>query len=576
MFILLITEIYEPVVIFFSALTIFVMVGIITLEEALQGFTNQGMLTIALLFILVGAVQKGSGVFRFVEKFFGKNRGDRSSLLKVITPITILSAFINNTPVVAMFVPIVRNWALDHNISPSRYLIPLSYASIFGGLLTLVGTSTNLIVSGMLQQYGEEGLWMFETTYIGLPLALTGIVYLLTFGYKVLPWNEDLMETMKKRQREYLVAMTVKPHCRIIGKTVEKAGLRNLKGLFLIEIMRGEETITPVTPGELILNGDRLIFTGQVSTIVQLQEIEGLKLETSSDAYLDNFKNGQGHIVEAVVSASFPFLGKTIKESSFRSKYDAAVVAVLRNGERNKDKIGNIKLKPGDTLLLLTGRSFINLWGASKDFYLISKVQDYELKNGKGYLPLIAFAMMILLAALNIVPILHAAFISLAVLFLAKTINHKEARKAINWDTIFVIAFSLGIGNALTKSGAAALLAEGLVSLMQTFGPIGLLLAVYLLTNLLTEMITNNAAAVLVFPIAISGALQMGVDPRPLAIAVAVAASASFSTPIGYQTNLMVFGPGGYKFKDFLKVGLPLNLIFMILSIFLIPIIWPF
>ncbi len=626
----LIIEKQHPVIIFFVALSIFILLGIITIEDAVLGFANQGLLTIAVLFIMVGAIQKTKGLSELANRLFGslanRNPGSgspanrssansssgnessakessgseapanetianessanessdrgtsgsgRKSIFRIMLPVSIISAFINNIPIVALFIPLVRNWALKNKIAPSKLLIPLSYASIFGGTLTLVGTSTNLVVSGLLQEAGEPGLWMFETTLVGLPLAAAGIIYITVVGYKMLPQNEDTMETFKKTQNEYLVQIIVEQGCHLAGETVKQAGLRNLQGLYLIEIIRKDTYITPVSPGETILAGDKLLFTGQISTISQLQGIKGLKMETSAGEMLNLFNNGEAQLAEAVVSNSFPYQEQTIKESNFRALYDAAVVAVIRNGERIKEKIGSIRLRPGDTLLLITGDNFINLINHTRGLYLISK---HETNTGhtpaKSITCITVFIAMILLASFNIFSMLTAAFLGLSVLFITKCVNFKEAKESINWEVIILLGLALGVGQAFANSGAANLVADTLFSALHPLGPVGIIATIYLLTSLFTHIITNNAAAVLVFPIALAAAQAMNLDIRPVAITIAIAASTCFATPVGYQTNLMIYGPGGYTFKDFIRIGLPLNLIFFILTIAIVPLLW--
>ena len=333
-------ELYDTVVVFFIGLMALVVTGILNIEEALQGFTNPGLLTRAALFIIVGVIKKSRTIFNMATRLLGETTSADSgkAQLRVMLPVTLLSAFINNIPIVALFISLVRNWAVEHNLSPSKFLIPLSYASIFGGLLTLIGTSTNLIVSGMLQEAGGQGLGMFEIAKVGLPLAAVGTLYMVKVGHKLLPEKEDLLESLKKNQREYLVKVSVEQSSDIAGRSVKAAGLRSLQGLYLIEIVRGDKVISPVNPEDIIQAGDKLIFTGQVDTIVQLQAIEGMKLLTSADDYTELYKNGEARIVEAVVSSNFPFLNQTIKESNFRSHYNAAVVAVIRQGERINEK----------------------------------------------------------------------------------------------------------------------------------------------------------------------------------------------------------------------------------------------
>ena len=576
MFFLLVRNMFEPVVIFIAGSVVFISTGIISIDEALSGFSNKGVITVAVLFIIAGSIQKTSYIYSFANQFLGKRGEGKRTHLRIMFPVTVLSAFINNTPVVAIFIPMIRKWAINNNISPSKLLIPISYASIFGGLLTLIGTSTNLVVSGLLEEYGFEPLGMFEISKICICLVVLGFLYMILIGRRLLPENEDLITGAKKQYREYLVTMIVEEGCKIVDKTVAKSGLRNLDGLYLFEIIREGERIHPINPEKVIIQeADELVFTGRIDTIVQVQSIPGLRLESSCEDYERYLGSDDMQIVEVVVSDSFPFLDQSIKESNFRAKYDAAVIAVLRRGKRVNQKIGDIKLQTGDTLLMLTSKDFFNTWSVSKDFYIISNnIKVDVLEEKKGIKSVIAFFVLIILASFNILSILHASLLALAFLMLTRTIRPKEAWRNINWDTIIVIALSFGIGKGLINSGGADLIAGGLVVYMKNFGPTGAILAVLLITIIFTEMITNNAAAVLAFPIAITIANQMGLDPRLFAIAVAVGASTCFASPIGYQTNMMVYGPGGYKFTDYVKVGLPLDLIFMIATVLLLPILY--
>jgi di/tricarboxylate transporter len=410
-----------------------------------------------------------------------------------------------------------------------------------------------------------------------VPVAVVGIFYLIFIGYRLLPDHRDPVEDLLESGREYLVELEVRSGCPLIGETVAGAGLRSLQGLFLVEIRRREESIAPVKPTDKIKKRDRLVFTGLVNSIVQLQKIPQLAPVDEKKHYRDLRKTGKGRIVEAVVSRSSPMLGRTIREGNFRSRYNAAVLAVHRNGERIESKIGDIILKPGDTVLLLTGDNFIKTWIRSREFYMISKISDVPLINRRRtIITLIALAGMVLLAALGVMPILNAAILAAAVLIVSRCVTPIEARRSIEWNVLIVIACAFGISKALDKTGAASYLAGTMVDSVKALGPLGALGAVYITTSLLTEVITNNAAAALAFPIAIAAAAQVGADPMPFVIAVAVGASAAFSTPFGYQTNMIVYGPGGYRFRDFVKVGLPLNIIIMIVALLVIPRVWGF
>jgi di/tricarboxylate transporter len=519
----LVMELYAPDVIFFSGLSILLLAGVLTPAEALVGFSNPGMLTVAVLFVVAYAAQISGILEWFAEHVMGRSRGGRRSLLRMMAPVFGLSAFLNNTPIVAMFTPTMRDWALRRNVSPSKFLIPLSYASIFGGTCTLIGTSTNLVVNGMLQQSSGISLGMFELAWVGIPCAMVGMLIILFYAYRVLPDNKDLSEQFQQAGREYLVEMKVLPDSPLAGKDLEQAQLRNLHQLYLTQIIRDGTTIAPVRPQERLQSGDKLVFTGQADGIIRLQNIPGLV--PCQDRHFNSAmqRNGKGRIVEAVVSRSSPMLGKTIKEGNFRARYDAAVLAVHRHGERITDSLGQLQLRAGDTLLLLVGDDFVKRWNQARDFYMISKVSDMPMfHKRKAYLSLASIGTMVLFAAFGVVPILSAAMLAATVLVCTRCITVVEARRSIELNVLVVIASALGISQALEKSGAAGFLAGNMVEMMQGFGPIGLLAAVYLSTSLMTELITNNAAAALIFPIAISSATQMGIDPIPFAVAVAI------------------------------------------------------
>jgi di/tricarboxylate transporter len=577
MLVALVLEVLAPDVILFLSLGILFLTGVLTPQEAFQGFSNQGMLTVGVLFIVAFAAQSSAILEVFASRVMGPGKGRRRSILRMTVPVAALSAFLNNTPIVAMFTPAVRDWARSKGISPSKLLIPLSYASIFGGVCTLIGTSTNLVVNGLLQQEFGRSMTMFELAWVGLPAAAAGILYLIFIGHRLLPDHRDPVEDLLESGREYLVELEVRGGCPLIDKSVADAGLRNLQGLFLVEILRDQESIAPVKPTDKIMMGDRLIFTGLVNSIVQLQKIPHLTPVHERKHYRDLLRSGKSRIIEAVVSRSSPMLGQTIREGNFRSRYNAAVLAVHRSGERIQSKIGDIILKPGDTILLLTGGNFIRTWIRSREFYMISKVSDVPVINRKRtIISLLALAGMVILAATGVMPILNAAILAAAVLIITRCVTPIEARRSIEWNVLIVIACAFGISKALDKTGVASLLAGAMVDSVRTLGPLGALGAVYVVTSLLTEVITNNAAAALAFPIAISTAAQVNADPMPFIIAVAIGASAAFSTPLGYQTNMIVYGPGGYRFRDFVKVGLPLNIIIMVVALLIIPRVWHF
>lgn len=587
MIITLITETAGADFVLFAVLALFTITGSISPKEALAGFSNKGMITVGALFIVSQGIMN-TGALRNVARYFlseKKDQGIARLMLKIMLPVACMSAFLNNTPIVVIFTPIIKKWAENLDLSASKFLIPLSYAAIFGGVCTLIGTSTNLVVHGLMLENNLPGFSMFELGQVGVPAAILGFGYLALFGKKRLPDRKDIIEIVGEKRREYLIEMLVTKTCPLIGKTIRKGGLRNLKGLYLMEIERNGKTIRAVSGDEVIQENDRLMFTGITSAVVELQNIPGF-VPVTQETFDHDFLLLRNQLVEAVVSPKFPALGKTVKAYHFRAIYDAAVIAVHRNGERINSKIGSIELKTGDTLLLLAKEDFLARWEHSEDFYLISHIQSVTPKaKSKARIALGILLAMIIGATIGkqLPPIggyhpdmFYFAFAAAVLMVVSGCLSENEARHAISWNILITIACAFGISKALQNSGAASAIAGFIIDSMQVFGPVGVLAGIYIMTTVFTELITNNAAAALIFPIALAAAQQMGVDPKPFFVAITIGASASFSTPIGYQTNLIVQGAGGYKFVDYLKIGIPLNILFWIISVILIPFFWKF
>jgi di/tricarboxylate transporter len=575
MLVCLMKEVSRPDYIIFFALAILIISGVLSPSDALKGFSNEGMLTVALLFIVAGAVKQSGVLNQIIAKSLGSGRSPRKSLIQMMFPMAGLSAFLNNTPIVVMFTPVVRKWCEEKNISPSKFLIPLSYATIFGGTLTLIGTSTNLVIHGFMLEQGLSGFSMFQLAVVSLPAGLIGIIYMATIGYKLLPSRKTSEQSFEESSREYLAEADVETNSPLIGKSIEEAGLRNLSGLYLIEVIRNGERIASVPSYIKLHENDKLIFTGVLTTIVELQNVKGLRISTGSSLRLEDLQNGSAKLVETVISHQSSLVQKTVKESEFRSRFGAGVVAVHRNDERINNKVGDIRLKSGDTLLLLTNKDFEKRWSSSRDFYLISPLEEPDVIDPrKSIIAILTLIIMISLAAFNILPMFKAALLAVIVLFITKTITFIGARKYIQFDVLLVIACAIGIGIALEQSGAAALIASYFIQISKGAGIIGAVIVVYFLTTVFTEIITNNAAAVLMVPISLAIANQLSVDPMAFFVTIAIAASASFATPIGYQCNLIVYGPGGYRFSDYLKIGIPLNILYLIVTVVIVYFVW--
>jgi di/tricarboxylate transporter len=576
-FVLLAMNWAPPDIVFVGGAALLALVGIISPAEAFAGFSNQGMLTVAVMFVIAAGLRE-TGVLDYLGQRMLRRAGtERSVLARLAAVVLPTSAFLNNTPIVAMFVPVVLDWSRRNQVSPSKLLIPLSYLAILGGTCTLIGTSTNLVVNGLMIEHDVGGMHLFELSLIGIPYAIVGLVFLLTIGRWLLPERKEFLEQLGESRREYLAEMLVQPNCRLVGESVAEAGLRQLPGLYLIEIDREGKILAPVGPDETIEANDRLVFTGIVSSIIELERTAGL-VPVADPAYEVSPVRQRGRrLCEAVISENSPLVGKNIREADFRATYGAAVVAVHRGGARLERKVGDIRLRAGDTLLMQTGPHFLRAYRNDLAFYLVSDVADWRpLRSDRAWIAILLFLVLIGLMTSGLVPIVLAAVVVAVLMVAAGCVSSGEARRSIEWQVLITIAAAFGVGAALENSGAVATIAGGLVESTKTWGPIAILAVFYLLGSVLTELITNNAAAVLLFPFCLEAARLYGVSPRPFLMALVLAASASFMTPIGYQTNMMVYGPGGYRFADFLRVGIPLNLLLWPIAMLLIPVFWPF
>jgi di/tricarboxylate transporter len=572
MFAALVFEWQEPAVIIFTAMLAFLIFGIISPAEALAGFSNEGLITIAALFAAVSAIQKNS-LAALLEQFLSRRQLTyRKTIWKIMLPIGLLSSFVNNTPLVLLFTPIIKQWAVKAGKAPSKFLIPLSYAAILGGLCTLVGTSTNLIVNGYLIQKGQPGFSLFEFSLVGLPCLFIGLGYLAIWGDKLLPARMENIEDYLHPDKKMMVSFKISPAAKIINATVSEAKLRNLTGMYLIAIIRNGEKIFPVSGGETLKADDLLIFTGKEPGPAEILALADKGAAEHERVKLGELKNGRLEVVEAVVARNSSFSGKTLKQENFRGRYVAVVIGVYRSGMMLDEKIGEIKLKPGDILMVLAGSHFRRIGEGSADFFLLPS-SDERLGRIRPWVPPAVLITMFLLVLCNITTMLTASLAAVVLLLLLRCMTIEKAIQAIDWKLIIMIGAAFGIAEGIENSGLPGLMA-GFIAQFSHLGPFVILIGIYMLTNIVTEMITNSAAAITVLPIVFSIADSMSLNPEPYAMAVAIAASAAFATPVGYQTHLIVYSSGGYTFKDFLRAGIPLNLIIMFAAVLLIPLFW--
>ena len=564
MVVALVREFVAPAVAVVAGMIALLVLGIIDADRALAGFSNPAPITVAALFVLARAVEKTGALEPFVAGAISPRGESRQGLLRILGPTAAASAVFNNTPIVAMLVPQVSAWARRHGQPVALFLMPISFAAILGGMVTLIGTSTNLIVSGLLEEAGQEPLGMFEMTPVGAPVAVVGILMLAFLAPKILTARQGPLERFDASFREYAVEMEVQSGGPVDGVTVEDAGLRHLQGVFLVRIARGDGLVAPVGPDEVLQGGDLLGFVGRADLVVDLQAVRGLR--SAEYKHADSFRDATHNFFEAVISPISPLVGRTLADAGFREQYGAAVLAVHRAGDRIREKLGTVELRAGDTLLLLSDQDFERRWRDRRDFLLVADL-DGALPVGsrRGLFVLGTAAAVVTLAALGVLSVLKGALVGAVLMVATGTLTPNEARNALNLDVLLVIAAAFGIGAAIEDSGLAALVAAALVMPAEVVGPMGGLAAVIVATVLLTELITNNAAAVLMFPVAQAAAVSAGGDARAFAIAVALAASASFLTPIGYQTNTMVYGPGGYRFIDYCRLGAPVTVMVVIL-----------
>lgn len=565
---------YRPAFIMLCALAVLITCGVLEPSVALSGFANEGVATIAALFVVAAGIQETGSIGLLANRLLGRPKSIAAAQVRVMLPVAILSAFINNTPLVAMLMPHVADWSRQLRLNVSKLMIPLSYASIMGGACTLMGTSTNLVVNGWLIKETELGpLRMFEPAWVGIPICVVSFFYMLTVGQRLLPDRRPPIDRYDDA-REYTVEMLVELNSPIAGKTIEQAGLRQLPGLYLMEVGRNGQVLPAVSSNVVLKEKDRLVLAGVVESVVDVQRIRGLTPATNQVYKLDEPRTNRT-FVEAVVSDTCPLVGQTIREGKFRSKYNAAVIALARNGERMRGKLGDIRLRAGDTLLLEARQSFASQQRNSRDFYLVSSVDGATPPNHeRAPLALIILIGMIMAVTGFGVPMFIAALVSATIMIFAGCCRANSALAAVNPQVLIVIAAAMGVGKAISASGLDEILAS-IVIVSSGDDPRLSLAMAFVVTMVLACSVTSKAAVVIVLPIYQVVAQQLDANLMPFVMTILVAAATTVATPIGYPTNLMVMGPGGYRSSDYLVVGAPVTLLNGLISVFLIPMIWP-
>ncbi|RBW48388.1 SLC13 family permease [Marinobacter sp. F3R11] len=563
---------YAPHLVMMGVLVVLSASGIISADQALAGFSNTGLMTVVALFVVAAGIHHSGGVDLLVRHLLRSPKTVRSAQARITLPVALLSGFLNNTPVVATMIPAIHAWSRKIGVSPSKLMIPLSYSAILGGTLTMIGTSTNLVVNGQYEQLtGEAGLSIFSITAVGLPVAILGVAAILLFMPRALPNRED--QHKFGAMREFTLEVAVAFGGPLVGKTVGQAGLRELERLYLVEIERDGSVVTAVPSEERLCGGDRLVFAGDTQAISDVLRINGIVPSVHADEPSLSKDRAERCLVEAALSPQSEVLGLTIRDARFRERYGAVVLAVARGGARVSGNLGNIRLKPGDVLLLEARPAFVSRQRYNREFLLINDLGTEAPRHDRAWLSWGVLIVLVGLAACGVLSMLNAALLGAALMILSGCCSVGQAQKSVDVPVVMTIGSSFALGAALQQTGAATYVAGAILGLSKGDALLALLL-VYFSVSVLTEVITNNAAAVLVIPVVLSMTNAMGVAAEPFVIAVMMAASASFATPLGYQTNMMVFGPGGYHFSDFVRVGLPMNLFIGLASVTVISLVY--
>ncbi|HEX6884636.1 MAG TPA: SLC13 family permease [Planctomycetota bacterium] len=562
-----------------GAVVLFLVAGLFSdafpdASKLLSGLGNEAVVTVAVLYVVVAGLSRTGAMELITRPLLGRPRTVRGAQARLMFPVAGMSAFLNNTPIVAMCLPVVSDLAKRSGIAASKLFMPLSFATILGGICTLIGTSTNMVIYGLYvaETGSRDGLSMFDPAWAGLPCAVVGIGFILLTSRWLLPDRKSAL-SVSGDPREYSIEMVVERDSLLIGKTIEEAGLRGLPGLYLAEIERHGRLLPAVASSERLWSDDRLVFVGVVDSMIDLQRVRGLRPATNQVFKLDTPRS-ERCLIEAVVSNKCPLVGQSIRDGKFRAVYNAAVIAVGHRGERVNKKIGDIVLEAGDTLLLEAHPSFADQQRNRKDFFLVSRLEGSTPPgHERAWIALAILLAMVVVAGFEWLSMVQAGMIAAALMIVSGCCNAGQARRSIDWEILVTIAAALGVGETMRTTGLAQQLAETAIGATGS-DPWLILVAIYATAMVLTEFLSNNATAAIIYPITMATVGALGLDPKPYLIAVMIGASCGFATPFGYQTNLMVFGPGGYRFGDFLRLGVALDLVVMAVTVSVLPLVF--
>ena len=572
--VLFVSEKYPIDFVALLVLGVLLALGLVTPAEGISGFSNPATVTVGAMFVLSAGLQKTGATGVIGQLMVRWGRSYFTALVVIMGTITVISAFVNNTAAVAVFIPLVMIVANRRKIAASRLLIPLSYASQFGGVCTLIGTSTNLLVSSISDQAGYGAFTMFEFAKMGLILFVAGVLFFLLLGRWLLPERKAQELAVTYQLGEYITELRVGDASPLVGKSVLESRLGQDHDVTVLRLLHAKKaTWAPLR--QAVQGGDVLLVRGKLRELMRLRDSAKLELNAEFKLRDDKLQTEDLRLVQALVAPASDLIGANLKDLNFRNRYKALVLAVQRRGETIREKLNSVRFRLGDALLLQAHEDQLKVLRNDENFIILDEVPLQSLKH-KAPLVLGILALVVGLAGFNVMPILVTALLGCLALVLTRCLRLEEAYHAINWQVIFLLAGILPLGIAMQKSGAAGAIAERAVGAVGDMGPVAVLAVVYLMTSVMTDTMSNNAAAVLLAPIAISTAEQIGVSPKPFLMAITFAASTGFSTPVGYQTNTMIYNPGGYKYTDFLRTGVPLSILFWILSVIFVPRIWSF